>query len=51
MRKYTTSIEIALPRQKVVDLISDPAQLPKWLRSLAGLETGPDTSEYAALWG
>lgn len=34
MRKYTTSIEIALPRQKVVDLISDPAQLPKWLRGL-----------------
>lgn len=32
--KYTNSIEIALPRQKVVDLISDPAQMPKWLRGL-----------------
>lgn len=32
--KYTVSIEIALPRQKVVDLISDPAQMPKWLRGL-----------------
>ncbi|OKH68836.1 hypothetical protein EB73_14970 [Mycobacterium sp. SWH-M3] len=32
--KYTLSIEIALPRQKVVDLISDPAQMPKWLRGL-----------------
>ncbi|NUL46225.1 SRPBCC family protein [Cellulosimicrobium funkei] len=32
--KYTISIEIDLPRQEVVHLISDPAQLPKWLRGL-----------------
>ena len=32
--KYTTTIEIALPRQKVVQLISDPAQMPRWLRGL-----------------
>lgn len=32
--RYTTSIEIDLPRQKVVQLISDPAHLPKWLRGL-----------------
>ena len=32
--KYTTSIEIGLPRQRVVQLISDPAHLPKWLRGL-----------------
>ena len=30
--KYTTSIEIDVPRRKVVQLISDPAQMPKWLR-------------------
>lgn len=32
--KYTLSIEIARPRQDVVDLLSDPAQMPKWLRGL-----------------
>ncbi|MBB1159836.1 MULTISPECIES: SRPBCC family protein [Amycolatopsis] len=32
--KYTTSIEIALPREKVLRLIADPAHLPKWLRGL-----------------
>lgn len=32
--KYTVSIEIALPRQDVVDLISDPSQMTKWLRGL-----------------
>ncbi|GAA3513196.1 SRPBCC family protein [Actinocatenispora rupis] len=32
--KYTVSIEIAVPRQDVVDLLSDPAQMPKWLRGL-----------------
>ncbi|MEU3767157.1 SRPBCC family protein [Amycolatopsis keratiniphila] len=32
--KYTVSIEIALPRKRVVQLISDPAHLPKWLRGL-----------------
>jgi hypothetical protein len=32
--KYTTSIEIGLPREKVVQLVTDPAQMPKWLRGL-----------------
>ncbi len=32
--KYTTSIEIALPREKVVRLISDPEHMAKWLRGL-----------------
>ncbi|MER7858804.1 SRPBCC family protein [Amycolatopsis japonica] len=32
--KYTVSIEIALPREQVVQLISDPAHMPKWLRGL-----------------
>ncbi|WP_163507465.1 SRPBCC family protein [Fodinicola acaciae] len=32
--KYTTSIEIDLPREKVVQLVSDPEHLPKWLRGL-----------------
>ncbi|MFE0022715.1 SRPBCC family protein [Amycolatopsis sp. NPDC059021] len=32
--KYTVSIEIALPREEVVQLISDPAHMPKWLRGL-----------------
>lgn len=32
--KYTTSIEIALPRDEVLQLIADPAQTPKWLRGL-----------------
>ncbi|MDA0563349.1 SRPBCC family protein [Streptomonospora sp. S1-112] len=32
--KYTTSIEIALPRAEVLRLIADPAQMPKWLRGL-----------------
>jgi hypothetical protein len=32
--KYTTSIEIALRREKVFQLIADPAQMPKWLRGL-----------------
>ncbi|MFD9966545.1 SRPBCC family protein [Amycolatopsis sp. NPDC058986] len=32
--KYTTSIEIALPREKVLQLLADPAHLPKWLRGL-----------------
>lgn len=32
--KYTNSIEIALPRQKVAQLLADPAHLPKWLRGL-----------------
>ncbi|WP_280433997.1 SRPBCC family protein [Nocardia carnea] len=32
--KYTDSIEIALPREKVAELLADPAHLPKWLRGL-----------------
>ena len=32
--RYTVSIEIALPREKVAQLLADPAQLPKWLRGL-----------------
>lgn len=32
--KYTVSIEIALPREKVAQLLADPAHLPKWLRGM-----------------
>jgi carbon monoxide dehydrogenase subunit G len=32
--KYTVSIEIAQPREKVAQLLADPAHLPKWLRGL-----------------
>jgi hypothetical protein len=32
--KYTVSIEIALPLEKVAQLLADPTQLPKWLRGL-----------------
>ncbi|HYI58331.1 MAG TPA: SRPBCC family protein [Microlunatus sp.] len=32
--KYTVSIEIALPLERVAQLLADPAQLPKWLRGL-----------------
>ncbi|GAA1412660.1 SRPBCC family protein [Catellatospora coxensis] len=32
--KYTVSIEIALPRERVVQLLADPAHLPKWLRGM-----------------
>ena len=32
--KYTVSIEIALPRERVVQLLADPAHLPKGLRGL-----------------
>jgi hypothetical protein len=32
--KYTESIEIALPRERVAQLLADPAHLPKWLRGL-----------------
>ncbi|MFD0856839.1 SRPBCC family protein [Actinomadura adrarensis] len=30
--KYTNSIEIALPRERVAQLLADPEHLPKWLR-------------------
>ncbi|ALG84904.1 SRPBCC family protein [Gordonia phthalatica] len=36
--KYTISIEIDRPRNKVVELLSDPAQMPKWLRGLISHE-------------
>lgn len=32
--KYTVTIEIALPRKKVVQMLADPIHLPKWLRGL-----------------
>ncbi len=32
--KYTVSIEIALPRERVAQLLADPELLPKWLRGL-----------------
>jgi hypothetical protein len=32
--KYTVSIEIAVPRERVVQLLADPVHLPKWLRGL-----------------
>lgn len=32
--RYTVSIEIALPREKVVQLLADPEHLPKWLRGM-----------------
>jgi uncharacterized protein YndB with AHSA1/START domain len=31
--RYTVSIEIALPRERVVQLLADPEHLPKWLRT------------------
>ena len=32
--RYTVSIEIALPREAVAQLLADPAHMPKWLRGL-----------------
>lgn len=32
--KYTVSTEIALPLETAVQLLADPAHLPKWLRGL-----------------
>jgi hypothetical protein len=32
--KYTVSIEIALPRERVAQLLADPEHLPNWLRGL-----------------
>ncbi|MEU8357546.1 SRPBCC family protein [Nonomuraea sp. NPDC048882] len=32
--KYTVSIEIALPREKVAQLLADPEHVSKWLRGL-----------------
>ena len=32
--KYTVSLEIDLPRERVAQLLADPEHLPKWLRGL-----------------
>ena len=32
--RYTVSIELALPRERVVQLLADPTHLPKWLRGV-----------------
>ena len=32
--KYTVSIEIALPRERVVQTLADPELMPKWLHGL-----------------
>ncbi|KHD75668.1 SRPBCC family protein [Actinoplanes utahensis] len=32
--RYTVSIEIAQPRERVAQLLADPVHLPKWLRGL-----------------
>jgi carbon monoxide dehydrogenase subunit G len=32
--RYTVSTEIAVPRERVVQLIADPANFPRWLRGL-----------------
>jgi hypothetical protein len=32
--KYIVSMEIALPRERVAQLLADPAHLPQWLRGL-----------------
>jgi hypothetical protein len=32
--KYTVSLEIAIPRDEVAQLLADPAHLSKWLRGL-----------------
>ena len=32
--KYTVSIEIALPRERTVQMLADPEHFPKWLRGL-----------------
>ncbi|WP_430782248.1 SRPBCC family protein [Actinoplanes sp. G11-F43] len=36
--KYTVAIEIDLPRDRVVELLADPAYLPHWLRGLVSHE-------------
>jgi hypothetical protein len=36
--KYTISIEIALPRETVIQLLEDPAHRPRWLRGLVSHE-------------
>ncbi|RJQ68182.1 SRPBCC family protein [Pseudonocardiaceae bacterium YIM PH 21723] len=36
--KFTNSVEIDLPRERVAQLLADPAQLSKWLRGLVSHE-------------
>jgi hypothetical protein len=36
--KYAISLEIALPRRRVIALLDDPAHRPKWLRGLVSHE-------------
>ncbi len=36
--KYTVSMEIALPRERVIQLLEDPAGRPKWLRGVVSHE-------------
>jgi hypothetical protein len=38
LMKYSNSVEIALPQERVGQLLADPAHLPKWLRGLVLLE-------------
>lgn len=37
--KYTVSMEIAVPRERVVQLLEDPAARSKWLRGLVSHES------------
>ncbi|MFH5230403.1 SRPBCC family protein [Antrihabitans spumae] len=32
--KFTNSVEVALPLERVAQLLADPAHLPKWLRGM-----------------
>ncbi len=45
--KYTNSLEIALPREAVAQMLADPAHLPKWLRGLVSHE--PLSGEHGKL--
>lgn len=45
--KYTVCIKISLPRERVVQLLADPAHLPQWLRGLVLHE--PLRGEYGQL--
>lgn len=53
--KYTNSIEIALPRERVAQLLADPAHLPSWLRGLvlheplSGIHGQPGTKSRVVL--
>ena len=47
--KYTVSTEIALPRERVVELLADPVHLPMWLRGLVLHE--PISGSYGEVGG